>query len=89
MKKSLKYLFILAAALIAAAGCNDELIPSKDTYGDYKGVTGDFAYITGGTMSEYDAVTAEVQHTTIGELGTVEKTFEVALTKAQSSSVTI
>lgn len=89
MRKSLKYVFLLVAVASGLAACNDDLIPSKDTYAGYKGVTGDFAYIVGGTMSEYDAVTAEVQHTPIGELGTVEKTFEVALTRAQDSDVVV
>ncbi|MDE5889925.1 MAG: DUF1735 domain-containing protein, partial [Bacteroidales bacterium] len=89
MRKSLKYVFLLVAVASGLAACNDDIIPSKDTYAGYKGVTGDFAYIVGGTMSEYDAVTAEVLHTPIGELGTVEKTFEVALTRAQDSDVVV
>lgn len=89
MKKSLKIILAFSAASMILASCDDELIPSKDTYGKYEGVTGDFAYIVGGTMPEYDAVTAEVEHTIIGELGTVEKTFEVALTKEQASDVTV
>ena len=90
MKKTLKSFFVLAVAAMGFAACsNDELIPSKDTYGGYKGVTDDYAYIVGGTMPEYDAVTAEIQHTTIGELGEINRTFEVALTKAQATGVTI
>lgn len=89
MKKTLKSFFVLAVAAFGFAACNDELIPSKDTYGGYKGVTDDYAYIVGGTMPAYDAVTAEIQHTTIGELGEIYRTFDVALTKAQSSAVAI
>ncbi len=89
MKKIFKYLSVVAAVGAVAVSCKDELIPSKDTYAAYKGVTGDFAYIVGATMPEYDAFSAEVLHTTIGELGQVEKTFEVALTKAQSNDVVI
>ncbi|MCM1502364.1 MAG: DUF1735 domain-containing protein [Bacteroidales bacterium] len=89
MKNTLKYFLVLAVAAVSALSCKDELIPSKDTYADYKGVVGDFAYIVGGTMSEYDAVTAEIQHTPIGEIGTLEKNFTVALTKAQPEDVTV
>lgn len=89
MKNIFKYLSVAAAVAAVAVSCKDEIIPSKDTYAAYKGVTGDFAYIVGATMPEYDAFSAEVLHTTIGELGTVGKTFEVALTKAQESDVVI
>ena len=89
MKNTLRYLFVLAAAAVAAVSCKDELIPSKDTYGAYKGVTDDFAYIAGATMPQYDAFSTEIQHTPSGELGTVEKTLVVALTKAQEHDVEI
>jgi len=89
MKRIFKYSIVFAAILSGLVSCKDELIPSKDTYADYKGVTGDFAYIVGGTSAAYNAVHSTVQHTTIGEFGTVEKTFKVALTKAQPSDVTM
>lgn len=89
MKRLLKYLFLLASASLVLASCEEELIPSKDTYGAYKGVTGTYAYIVGGTMPEYEAVTAAIQHTPEGELGTISKTIEVAVTKVQESDVTV
>lgn len=89
MKKIFKYLSVVAAVASVAVSCKDEIIPSKDTYAAYKGVTGDFAYIVGATMPEYDAFSTLIQHTPIGELGQIEKTFEVALTKAQGSDVVL
>lgn len=89
MKKLLKYLFLSAGAAFVLASCEEELIPSKDTYGAYKGVTGTYAYIVDGTMPEYEAVTAAIQHTPIGELGTIERTVDVAVTKVQEADVTI
>ncbi|MDE5733163.1 MAG: DUF1735 and LamG domain-containing protein [Bacteroidales bacterium] len=89
MKKILKWLSVAAAVALAAVSCKDEMIPSKDTYGAYKGVTGDFAYIVGATMPEYDAFSTEIQHTPIGELGKIEKSFVVALTKAQDHDVDV
>ena len=89
MKKLLKYLFLSAGAAFLLASCEEELIPSKDTYGAYKGVTGTYAYIVDGTMPEYEAVTAAIQHTPIGELGTIERTVDVAVTKVQEADVTI
>lgn len=89
MKKLLKYLFLSAGAAFLLTSCEEELIPSKDTYGAYKGVTGTYAYIVDGTMPEYEAVTAAIQHTPIGELGTIERTVDVAVTKVQEADVTI
>lgn len=89
MKNLFKYFFLLAEASLVLASCEEELIPSKDTYGAYKGVTGTYAYIVGGTMPEYEAVSAAIQHTPIGELGTISKTIEVAVTKVQESDVTV
>lgn len=89
MKKLLKYLFLSAGAAFLLTSCEEELIPSKDTYGAYKGVTGTYAYIVDGTMPEYEAVTAAIQHTPIGELGTIERTVVVAVTKVQEADVTI
>lgn len=89
MKNLFKYFFLLAGASLVLASCEEELIPSKDTYGAYKGVTGTYAYIVGGTMPEYEAVSAAIQHTPIGELGTISKTIEVAVTKVQESDVTV
>lgn len=89
MKNTFRCLFALAAASLFLVSCEEELIPSKDTYGKYKGVTGTYAYIVGGTNPEYDAVYTEIQHTPMGEYGTIEKTLEVALTKAQASDVTV
>ena len=89
MKKVLKYIAASAAAVLGLVSCEEELIPSKDTYGEYKGVTGTYAYIVDGTMPEYEAVTAAIQHTPIGELGTVERTIEVAVTKVQAEAVTV
>lgn len=89
MKKLLKYLFLSAGAAFLLTSCEEELIPSKDTYGAYKGVTGTYAYIVDGTMPEYEAVTAAIQHTPIGELGTIERTVDVAVTKVQEADVTV
>lgn len=89
MKKIFIYLSVLAAAAVSAVACSDELIPSKDTYGAYKGVTDDFAYIVGATMPQYEAFSTEIQHTPIGELGTIEKDVVIALTKAQDHAVEI
>lgn len=89
MKRTFGFLSALAAAAFTLASCEEELIPSKDTYGDYKGETGTFAYIVGGTTPDYEAVSVEIQHTPVGELGTIERNFEVAVTKAQAEDVTV
>lgn len=89
MKNLLKYALIFAAGLFTLASCWDEDIDSKDTYADYETVSGPFAYIVDATQANYEAVYCNIYHTPDGDDGSITRTFEVALTEAQSSSVTI
>ncbi|MBR1405847.1 MAG: DUF1735 domain-containing protein [Bacteroidales bacterium] len=87
MKNYMKYLVLAAAAAFTLSACENEDIPEYENIRGFETVTGDFAYIVGATMPRYDNVTCEIQHTPIGELGTIAKTFEVALTAAQPQDV--
>lgn len=89
MKHLLRNILLAGAACMTLVSCWDEDIEPKDNLRGYETVTGDFAYIVDGTSPEYEAVRLEVFHTPDGEVGTIERTFEVGLTKAQSSSVTV
>ncbi len=83
MKKLIK-LFFVAAAFAGLVACEDELGTTL-----IEGVTGDYAYIVGGTEASYRATTCEVFHTPELEDGTVEMTITVALTHAQDAATTI
>lgn len=87
--KKIFNIFGIAAAALALASCAYDEIDQHDNLSEYKGVTGQYVYIEEGTQVLYNQTLAEVQHTPIGEIGTIEKSFVVALTEAQPKAVTV
>lgn len=89
MKNIIKSLFVTAAAALAFTACEYDPIPEQDNYSGYKGVTGDFVYMVGGSDVLFNAAECDIFHTPIGELGEIVKEGKVALTKKQSTAVTV
>ncbi len=75
----------MAAAFTCLWACDDD----DDLQTVIKGVTGDYAYIVGGTEADYQSTSCYIYHTPDLEDGTIEMDITVALTHSQDETSTV